>query len=337
MRNGDDVARRGGDRSAGRRPDQSSESPTRRSSGRTPFPAAGALRSAPSAISANAGVKSTPYAPAGEDDERHVGERARAEREPDRDAERRRRARPGSAAARRAGRGSRPESGEIAVSSAALTSQTAPMAAASQPAAARWSGASVERTPKRNDGNAIRARPPRKYGLCSARRIADQDGSFRRNRLDPQRPRGEDDREAGERREHHVAADERGRRSDHRPEQRSEHGRAHRGSDQLAAALARGRGEQPRERTGPGEAAAHALQETRPGERPEAVGEGEAEARKAHQRQPDEDGAPRAEPCCRGSSRQAADERAGRVRGDEDAGSRLREMKRCARSGGGAA
>ena len=211
------------------------------------------------------------------------------------------------------------------------------MAAASQPAAARWSGASVERTPKRNDGNAIRARPPTKYGLCSARRIADQEGASGgidsiRNVQTARRTATPASAVNTTSRPMSAAA-----APTHRSEQRSEDGRAHRGSDQLAAALARGRREQPRERTCPGEAAAHALQETRPGERPVAVGEGEAEARKAHQREADEDGAPRAEPCCCGSSRQPAHQRAGRVGGDEDAGSRLREMKACARSGGGAA
>ena len=82
----------------------------------------------------------------------------------------------------------------------------------------------------------------------------------------------------------------------HGPEERAEHGRADRGTDQLAAALARRGGEQPREGAGPREAAAAALQETGRGERPEALGESEAEAREPHQRQPDEHCTPRAEP-----------------------------------------
>ena len=79
------------------------------------------------------------------------------------------------------------------------------------------------------------------------------------------------------------------------------------------------------------------LQEARAGERPEAVGEGEAEAREPHQRQADEDGSPGAESRGRGSARQSADERAGRVGGDEHACPRLREVEIRARSGGGAA
>ena len=139
---------------------------------------------------------------------------------------------------------------------------------------------------------------------------------------------GKHDREPRERGEDDVPPDQRRGRADHRPEQRAEDGCAHGGPDHLAAALARRGGEQPREGARPREAAADALQEAGAGERPEAVGEREAEAREAHQRQADEDGAPRPEPCGRGSARQSADERAGRVRGDEHADPRLREAER---------
>ena len=71
----------------------------------------------------------------------------------------------------------RPTSGEITVSTPAPTSQTAPMAAAPQPAAASWSGARVERTPNRNDGRTIRSSPPTNSGSRSARRTAAREGT----------------------------------------------------------------------------------------------------------------------------------------------------------------
>src|SRR6185436_15159849 len=55
--------------------------------------------------------------------------------------------------------------------------------------------------------------------------------------------------------------------------------------------------------------------------------EREREARQSHQRQPDEDGAPRAESRRGEATREPADERAGCVRGDQDTGARLREVE----------
>src|SRR5262249_53019353 len=58
------------------------------------------------------------------------------------------------------------------------------------------------------------------------------------------------------------------------------------------------------------------------------MGEREPDAREAHQRQADEDGASRAESYRRGAARQSADERSGRVGGDQYADPRLREVER---------
>ena len=71
----------------------------------------------------------------------------------------------------------RPATGEITVSTQAPTTKTAAIPAAPQPAAARWSGARVERTPKRNDGSAIRTSPPTKRLSRSARPMAASDGT----------------------------------------------------------------------------------------------------------------------------------------------------------------
>ena len=57
------------------------------------------------------------------------------------------------------------------------------------------------------------------------------------------------------------------------------------------------------------------------------MGVGEAEARQAHQRKADEDGSPSAETRRGSSSREPADQRACRVRGDERSDSRLGEVK----------
>ncbi len=88
-----------------------------------------------------------------------------------------------------------------------------------------------------------------------------------RSRLDPERPRTEHDREPGKRGEDDVAAGRDRDHADDRPEQRPEHGGAHRRPDHLPAPLARGGREQPRERARPCERAAASLEEPRRGER----------------------------------------------------------------------
>ncbi len=112
----------------------------------------------------------------------------------------------------------RPTTGETPVSRAAPTSQTAPIAAAPQPAAARCSGASVERTPKRKRRQRHEQEPADEQGVAQRAPHRRQGGLVGWDRVDPQRPDGEHHREAGERREDDVSADQRRRCSHGRPE-----------------------------------------------------------------------------------------------------------------------
>src|SRR5205085_3890692 len=76
-----------------------------------------------------------------------------------------------------------------------------------------------------------------------------------------------------------------------------------------------------------GEAARRPLQQARCSKRPEPVSEGEAETRQPHQRQADEYRAPSAQSRSGDAAGEAAEERAACVRGDERAGSRLRQVE----------
>ena len=219
----------------------------------------------------------------------------------------------------------RPASGACTVSSAAATSHTPPIAAAPQPAAARWSGASTPRMPNRSEPSDMRPRPVRNVGFRSARTTAAIDGCSpgAGSMRSAHAPSTSDDAASTEKTT--LATDECGRGADDRPEHRAERRRAHRRPHHLPAPLAGHDREQPRERARPREAAAAALEEARREERPEAAGEGEAEAREPDERQPDEHRPARAEPRRRDPAGDPGDERAARVGGDEHAGPRLRQ------------
>src|SRR2546423_283888 len=98
-------------------------------------------------------------------------------------------------------------------------------------------------------------------------------------------------------------------------------------AEQLAPALTGSRRQQPRECARPRERAPAALQHAGEEEGPEAAGEGEAEAREAHRGEADENGPARAEPDRGKATRQAADQRAGRIGGYECTCSSLREAE----------
>src|SRR5207237_10487844 len=123
-------------------------------------------------------------------------------------------------------------------------------------------------------------------------------------------PQREHDREAGEAGEDRRPAEQRRRGSDDWAEEGPEDCGAERRPDQLAPAGARRGSEEPRERTGPGEAARRPLQQARRGKRPEPVSEGEAETRQPHQRQADEYRAPSAQSRSGDAAGEAAEARA---------------------------
>ena len=223
---------------------------------------------------------------------------------------------------------SRPTSGACTASSAAPTSQTAPIAAAPQPARDEVQRAEHARIAEEQRRQRHQREPGREAGGCAARAAsAAAEGCSAGGASRAAAPTTrEHDGEPGERAEDRCAADQRRGGADDRAEERAEDGRAHRAAEQLAAALARRGREQPRERSRPGERAAAALEEARGEQRPRSCPR--RRSRRSRGPSPVRPTSTARRAPSRAAAKppgQAADQRAGRVRGDEHAGTRLRE------------
>jgi len=114
-----------------------------------------------------------------------------------------------------------------------------------------------------------------------------------------------------------------GERAHRRARERTGDRRAHRSADHLPAPLARRGAGDPGHRPGPRRRSAHALHEARRVEHRDRIGEGEGDAGSHHQAQSQQHGCAHSGPRREVAAGYGADERAGRIGGNEHSGGRF--------------